>query len=155
MSRPILKALALALAAILLAGCPPKTLPVTPPAPPTETPPPTVPTGEADLALGEVRIEVNDDAYMDYLVVATIHNNGAGTANGLNAGCTYKCPPGETTISAGLDIVIGGEIEGKSRITYWSSFHYPCTGRPPRLDLVCTIESDQGTRSFPVSVTLP
>ena len=155
MSHPILKVLGLALAAILLAGCPPKTLPVTQPPPPTATPPPTAPPGEADLTLGDVRIEANDDAYMDYLIVATIHNNGAGTANGLNAGCAYTCPPGETTVWTELDIVVGGEMEGKSRVTYGSSFHYPCVARPPQLDLVCTIEFDQGRRSFPVRVALP
>jgi hypothetical protein len=122
-----------------------------PPAPP----PPPLPT-EANLSLGEVRVEPYSDSFFTYQIVATIVNEGNSTASGFNAGCTYECPPGDTVLSAGLDIVQGGYIEGNSQFVYRSPFHYMCTSQSPSLNLTCTIESAQGSvRTYYKTVTLP
>jgi len=126
MLRPIFKPLTVLLVAILLVSCAPTFTPTTRP-PPTQTAPPPSPSptpqivpsptpspAPADLRLDEVYIEKNNDPYYNYRIVATIVNEG-GTASGFYAGCAYKCPPGELTISAGIEIVQGGYIEGGGR----------------------------------------
>jgi len=130
---------------------PPEPTRAAPPAPP----PPPLPT-EANLSLGEVRVEPYSDSFFTYEIVATIVNEGSGTASGFYAGCTYTCPPGDTPPSGGFDIVQGGYVEGNSQFVYRSPFHYMCTTQFPSLDLTCTIESAQGSvREYYKTVALP
>jgi len=155
MVHPIFKALTVLLAASLLTTCTPDPTPTRRPTPrPPTAPPPTVPA-TADLSMGETHVERYNDQYLTYQIVATIVNDGAGTATGFSAGCTYKCPPGGAVTSAGLDIVQGGYLKGKSRFTYKTPFHYACAARPPTLNLMCTVRSAQGDATYSVNVTLP
>lgn len=113
-----------------------------PPAEPAKTP-------TADLLLGEVVIKPysgDPSHYLNYEIGATVENAGSGTASGFSVWCTYGCPPGEPTASAGIDIVQGGYIAGNSRFTYRSPFHYMCKARPPTLSLTCTVKSAEGER---------
>ncbi|SFM14175.1 hypothetical protein [Nitrosomonas communis] len=111
----------------------------------------------ADLLMGDVHIQQYNDPYFNYQIVATIVNIGADPASGFSAGCTYKCPPGGTMISAGLDIVQGGYIAGNSSVTYKWPFRYMCAARPPTLNLMCTIQSAEvGTKTYSINdVALP
>lgn len=147
-------------AALLIVGCgeerrQPETTP--PPTPPPET---STPSAQADLQIVDVRVEKHDQPPFTHMLITRVRNNGAGVASGFNGGCTYRCAGGTVT-SAGMDIVLGGSIQGNSEFTYRQPFRFQCEAAPPTVNLECTIdshnnvsESNEGNNRFSASVTI-
>ena len=115
------------------------------------------PTGKAELELGEASIESFNNSYYSYQIDVRVANLGNAVATGFTVYGTYKCPPGETTISDGFVVVQGGYLAPNSSFTYTAPFHYGCMASPPTIDVVFTIESPGGgTQTYaPVQVSFP
>lgn len=111
------------------------------------------------LDLGEVRLAKwsgDPSGSLNYEIIATIVNNGAGIASSFNAGATYKCPPGEPILSAGMDIVQAGYLPAGKSFTYRAPFHYQCLAHPPTLTLTVTIDTKDGQpKTYTPSPQLP
>ena len=108
--------------------------------PQTPTPTSPKPTSQADLQIVDVRVEKGDQPGFTHVVVATVRNNGEGSASGFDGGCEWNCPWGQPP-SAGADIVQGGYIPGNSQFTYKQPLTVHCEGSPTTLYFVCTIDN--------------
>ncbi|MBW7885364.1 MAG: hypothetical protein H3C34_22575 [Caldilineaceae bacterium] len=154
--------LAAALAVVGVGACDgPEPTPM--PTPPEQPPPPQPPAAApADLLLTEIRVERNNDPGLNYRIVAGIMNIGMSDASGFSAGCVYRCPPGDTITSGGLDIVQGGYLAARKAMTYQSAFRYQCTVPSSSINLDCDVdsfndvsESNENNNIRQVSLPLP
>jgi hypothetical protein len=94
---------------------------------------------QPDLQITNIRVERSDLPNFTHQIIATLKNNGSGVASGFNAGCTYQCPGG-TNLSAGLNIVQAGYLEGNQEFIYNTPFRFQCDPTPVTVNLVCDID---------------
>lgn len=106
--------------------------------------PSTQPPQYVDLQITNISLETSSQGNEYRTFVVNVRNREAGVAQGFDISCTWQCPAGDLTLSAGTSVVQAGFLDGNSQRTYRREDRLQCTGPPAVLNNVtCTVDINQ------------